>query len=73
MVEPSLLEQVLQLPAADRRELMGEISDSLAAEEPLSAELQALLDERLADVAANPSAHRPWDEVKRDIFGKYLS
>lgn len=72
MVELSLLEQVLQLPAEDRRELMDEISGSLAAEEPLSPELQALLDERLADAAANPNAHRPWEDVKREIFGKYL-
>ena len=73
MVESTLLEKVLRLPAEDRRELMDEISDSLVPEQPLTPELQALLDERLADLDANPDAFRSWDEVKRELLGTYLS
>lgn len=73
MVESSLLEQVLRLPPEDRQELMYELADSLANEEPLSPEMRALLDERLADVAARPDAHRPWDEVRQELFGRYRS
>lgn len=73
MVESSLLEKVLRLPPEDRRELMDEISHSLAPEVPLTPELRALLDERLADVEARPDAFRPWDEVRDDLLGTYLS
>lgn len=45
----------------------------LAPELPLTPELQTLLDERLADVEAHPDAFRPWDEVKDELLGKYLS
>ena len=71
MVESSLLEKVLRLPPDDRRELMDELSASLAPEVPLTPELQALLDERLADFEARPDAFRPWDEVKDELLGKY--
>lgn len=73
MVEPALLEQVLQLPAEDRRALMVEISESLVAEEPLTPEFRALADERLADLKANPSDWKPWDQVRRELFGRHLS
>lgn len=73
MVESALLEQVLRLPAEDRQELIYELADSLANEEPLSPEMRVLLDERLADVAARPGAHRPWNEVRQELFGRYRS
>lgn len=68
MVEPSLLEQVLQLPAEDRQELIHELTDSLANEEPLSPELRALADERLADAQANPLDGDSWDVVRKRIW-----
>lgn len=67
------MEQVLRLPVADRAELMYELADSLANEEPLSQELQALADQRLVDLKTSPDAHRPWEEVRAELFGEYLS
>lgn len=52
---------------------MYELADSLASDEPLSPELQELADERFADLKANPDTHRPWEEVRAELFGKHLS
>jgi putative addiction module component (TIGR02574 family) len=44
--------------------------DRIAAEPdrmPISEEQRALLRQRLAAYQANPSAARPWSEVRRDI------
>lgn len=53
--------------------MMYELANSLAGDEPLPPHLQALADERLADLKANPDAHRPWEEVRAEVFGKFLS
>jgi putative addiction module component (TIGR02574 family) len=55
--------------------LVEEIWDSIAADAdatalPLTAEERALIDERLAELEANPATGRPWSEVRADIVGK---
>jgi putative addiction module component (TIGR02574 family) len=61
-----------KLSPDERRELMFEIWDSLAATEvsrPLTEIENQLIDERLAAYRANPQAGSPWDEVKARLLG----
>lgn len=73
MNKPLTPVEIAALPVADRLELIEQLWDSLESE---AAELavpewhRAELDRRLAAHAANPSAARPWDEVKADILRK---
>jgi putative addiction module component (TIGR02574 family) len=64
-----------QLSVAERLELVEEIWDSIAADAdadtlPLSESERQLLDERLADLEANPDAGSPWPQVRARILGK---
>ena len=53
-----------KLSPEERLDLIGEIWDSLENEQmPISPELQAELDRRLADLVRNPSDGRPAAEV----------
>jgi putative addiction module component (TIGR02574 family) len=53
-----------KLTPEERLELIGEIWDSLENETlPISSELQAELDRRLADLERNPTEGRPAAEV----------
>ncbi len=61
------------LSVAERLELVEQIWDSIAADAdtlPLSESERQLLDERLADLEANPDAGSPWPEVRARILGK---
>ncbi len=68
-----------RLPIPDRLQLVEDIWDSIAQDAatenlPLSDDEKAMLDERLADLEANPGAGRPWPEVRASIierFGKH--
>lgn len=65
-----------QLTVAERLELVEELWDSIAADAdaetlPLTDVERALLDERLADLHANPDEGRPWAEVRAEIIGKH--
>ena len=67
------LTQLRKLPIADRLQLVEDLWDSIADEAPdeafpLSPEIAAELDRRLAEHKANPSAVRPWAEVRADIL-----
>lgn len=56
-----------RLPVADRLALAREILDSVAVEEPrptLTEAKRKELDRRLAELAADPSAVVPWEEVE---------
>ena len=53
-----------KLSPEERLDLIGEIWDSLEDEQPpISSELQAELDRRLAELEQNPSEGRPAAEV----------
>lgn len=62
--------EILELPVAERIRLVELIWDSIAAVPeavPVSSELKAELDRRLAEFEANPEAGSPWDEVRKRI------
>jgi putative addiction module component (TIGR02574 family) len=62
-----------RLPIPERLQLVEEIWNSIAQDAtvdtlPLSVEEKVILDERLADLEANPNAGRPWPEVRASII-----
>lgn len=64
-----------QLSIAERLQLVEDIWDSIAADAdlgslPLSDEDRALLDERLADIEANPKAGASWPEARARIVNR---
>ncbi len=63
------------LSVAQRLELVEDIWDSIDADSdadalPLSEDERALLDLRLADLAANPGQGEPWSAVRGRILGR---
>jgi putative addiction module component (TIGR02574 family) len=67
--------EILELPIAERIRLVELIWDSIAAMPeaiPISDELKADLDRRLAEFEADPEAGSPWEEVRKRILqGKW--
>ncbi len=62
----TVLKAVEQWPAAARRELLDRLADGLPDDDdggPLSDELRAELDRRLALYQDNPTAGEPWEVV----------
>ncbi len=60
------LDAALRLPIPERIQLVQEIWDSVVAESaavPVTTKQKAELDRRLADLAADPEAERPWSEL----------
>jgi len=69
------LEALRRLPVAERLQLVEELWDSIAAEAPddafpITPEVAAELDRRLAEHRADPDATRPWEEVRAEIRGQ---
>jgi putative addiction module component (TIGR02574 family) len=63
--------EILKLPLAERIRLVELIWDSIAAVAeavPISDELAADLDRRLAEFEADPEAGSPWEEVRTRIL-----
>jgi putative addiction module component (TIGR02574 family) len=59
------------LEVSDQIEYVQALWDRIAANEdaiPVPGWHREILDERLADLEANPDAGRPWDDVKADLF-----
>ena len=66
------LSSILELPPAERLQLIEAIWDSLVEVPeaiPVSDEVKEELDRRLEAYYADPASARPWDEVKRELFG----
>lgn len=66
------LSQFLELPVADRLELVEAIWDSLTEVPeavPISDEVKEELDRRLAAYYDDPSSARPWEEIRAELFG----
>lgn len=62
--------EILELPVAERIRLVELIWNSIAAVPEavtVSDELQAELNQRLAEFEANPEAGSPWEEVRKRI------
>lgn len=69
MVKPALAE-LTKLPVPERLELVEALWDSIAAEPqslPVTSEETSILDERLAEIEADPSGGRPWEEFRREL------
>lgn len=69
-MKPLPVTEILELPVRERIRLVELIWDSIAAvpeEIPVSDELRAELDLRLAEFEANPEAGLPWDEVRERV------
>lgn len=65
MIDESLLAKVSDLSPADRLELIAVVWETLTPNDlPVTEAERALLDDRLADMEANPNDQNPWPEVK---------
>jgi putative addiction module component (TIGR02574 family) len=70
-MKPVRLSDVLELPVAERLELVGDIWDSIAQVPErleLTAAQRAELDRRLEAYRRDPAAGSPWSEVKARIL-----
>lgn len=70
-MKPVRLSDVLELPVAERLELVGDIWDSIAQVPEmleLTASQRAELDRRLEAYRRDPAAGSPWSEVKARIL-----
>jgi putative addiction module component (TIGR02574 family) len=66
------LSHLLELPAAERLQLVEAIWDSLAEVPelvPVSDPMREELDRRLAAYDDDPSSARPWREIHDELFG----
>jgi putative addiction module component (TIGR02574 family) len=62
-------EEIFELPAEERLNLMDSLWDSLTpADVPLEQWQQRLLDERLEAHEHDPEAARPWEDIRDEIF-----
>ncbi|MFT4289471.1 addiction module protein [Nocardioides sp.] len=71
MVNPALLQQVLDLPDEDRAELRDHLDASLDAKATISPGLRALLDQRMEAALAHPEGSIPWDDAMRQVRERY--
>ena len=67
------LEALRRLPVEARLQLVEDLWDSIAQEAPdeafpMTPELIAELDRRLAEADANPDAGIPWEQVRANIL-----
>lgn len=68
-----LLDELLDLPPAERLELIGDLWDSLEPSDlpPLTEEQIKELDRRLADHEAHPEKAIPWPEVRARLRARF--
>ena len=70
MMKALAVTEILELPVVERIRLVELIWESIAAVPetvPVSDELKAELDRRLAEFEADPEAGTPWEEVRERI------
>lgn len=66
MVDHALVDQVLSLDEAARRELRAVIDDSLD-DGYVSPEIAEIIDQRIAEADANPDDYVTLDEFEREV------
>ncbi len=73
MNKAALLNELMELSAEERLELVQDLWDSIAAEEmpPLSEEQKAEMDRRLAEHEKDPGRASPWEEVRSRLWSRY--
>ena len=67
------LEQIMELPIAERIKLVEDIWDSIALETgavELSPEQKAELDRRIEDYRQNPGGNVPWETIKTEALAR---
>ena len=67
------LEQIMELPIAERIKLVEDIWDSIALETgavELSPEQKAELDRRIEDYRQNPEGNIPWETIKAEALAR---
>ncbi len=77
MSSSTLREELLELSAAERLELVEELWDSIAAERekepfPLTDAQREELDRRLRELDEHPERARPWEEVRKRLWARKL-
>ncbi len=65
-----LLAQVLELPKAERVELLGEVLDSLSSPEEVEAAWTIEIRRRLAELQTGKTRSIPWREALQAAEGK---
>ena len=76
MSASEILEQIRNLPSAEKLELIEQIRNEFAdgfesINDALTPEQAAELDRRVAELDANPENGVPWEEVKADIEKRF--
>ncbi len=59
----ALMAEIGKLDVEDQFEIARRIQDSAEAEAAISPELQARLEQRIAELDANPESAVPWNEL----------
>jgi putative addiction module component (TIGR02574 family) len=70
------LDKLRQLPISERLQLVEDLWDTIAEDAPdealpLSPELAAELDRRLAEHEADPKTARPWAEIRAEVLDSH--
>jgi len=60
-----------KLSLEDRRELVHEILDRVEEEEPISDEVKAMLEERIAELDADPESSISWEEIQAEMMERF--
>jgi putative addiction module component (TIGR02574 family) len=64
----TVLAEARKLSPEDRLDLLGEVWDSLESEGiPVSAQDRTILESRISDLEANPSAQESWQQAKASL------
>jgi putative addiction module component (TIGR02574 family) len=73
MSKEQLLAEILRLPPRERRELIGEVQESLPMDESdpdMTPEFRAELERRCADTLAHPEKGSTWEEVSARLLAR---
>lgn len=68
-----LLDEILELPIAERIKLVGDIWDSIAVVPDaveVTPEQKAELDRRIEDYRMNPENTIPWEKIKAEALAR---
>jgi putative addiction module component (TIGR02574 family) len=64
----TILAEARKLSPVDRLELIGEIWDTLESSDlPVTEEERAILESRMLDLEANPSAQESWQQARASL------
>ncbi|MCP5278543.1 MAG: addiction module protein [Thiobacillus sp.] len=71
---PITIEQLKQLSYAEKIQLVEDLWDAIAAEaasQPVSDEVKAEMQRRLAEHRAHPGTSMPWDAAKAELERRF--